>query len=239
MPIAARCKLPRGIAAVLFDFDDTLIDSYGARVASLDVVLRHAGVASPTAEEFIASLAGRQLNTALDELEARLGGNLGLFALYRRTYWLHKPQPVTLYPGMLYVLRELRRRGVALGIVTTKGRAFELEGRKVGAEAEMREAGIDGLFAAVIGFEDIANHKPHPEGVLLALERLGVPPGEALFVGDSAADMGAARSAGCRACLATWGAREGVAVPAKADVDMIASEPQQLLRLAFKTRAGG
>ena len=60
-------------------------------------------------------------------------------------------------------------------------------------------------FSVVVGFEDVARHKPYPEGVELALERLGVLPEEALLVGDSAADIEAARAAGCPSCHATWG----------------------------------
>jgi pyrophosphatase PpaX len=57
----------------------------------------------------------------------------------------------------------------------------------------------------VIAVEDTAPHKPHPDPILAALERLGARPDEAAYVGDSPFDVGAARVAGVHAVAATWG----------------------------------
>ncbi|MBI3744375.1 MAG: HAD-IA family hydrolase, partial [Chloroflexi bacterium] len=113
---------------------------------------------------------------------------------------------VRLYPGVGNMLRSLRKRVAAMGIVTQKQRAFHLEGRPSGAQAELLELGIDAHFATVVGFEDVANHKPHPEPILLALERLGADPRTTLVVGDSVADIESGRAAGCLTCFASWGA---------------------------------
>ena len=59
-----------------------------------------------------------------------------------------------------------------MGIVTQKGWNTEVEGRRVGASQEMAELGIDEFFSTGVGFESVTNHKPHPESVLLALERV-------------------------------------------------------------------
>ena len=80
------------------------------------------------------------------------------------------------------------------------------------------------LFSVVVGFEDVARHKPDPEGVELALGRLGVLPKEALLVGDSAADIEAARAAGCPSCYATWGI-QGDTVPLSTSPDYVARSP--------------
>ena len=49
----------------------------------------------------------------------------------------------------------------------------------------------------VIGSADVTRHKPDPEGLCLAMERLGAAPEETLFCGDTVLDAGAARNAGC------------------------------------------
>ena len=49
----------------------------------------------------------------------------------------------------------------------------------------------------MIGSADVHRHKPDPEGLLLAMERLGVSPGDTLFCGDTVLDAGAAQNAGC------------------------------------------
>ena len=88
-------------------------------------------------------------------------------------------------PGMV---KRLREHGLMLGIVSTKYR------RRIEGILE-RERLLDS-FAVIVGGEDVSQHKPDPESLLLALERLGVLPGEALYVGDSVTDAQAARRAG-------------------------------------------
>ena len=75
-----------------------------------------------------------------------------------------------------------------LGIVSTKYR------RRIEGILE-RERLLDS-FAVIVGGEDVSQHKPDPQSLLLALDRLGVPAREALYVGDSVTDAQAARRAG-------------------------------------------
>jgi pyrophosphatase PpaX len=82
-------------------------------------------------------------------------------------------------------------------VVTSKLRRGTLRG--------MELCGITEHFDVVVTPEDVENAKPHPEPVHLALSRLGVPPEEALFVGDSPHDMAAGREAGTRTAAALWG----------------------------------
>jgi len=56
--------------------------------------------------------------------------------------------------------------------------------------------GLDGSVDAVVGRDSVEAHKPDPEPLLCAIERIGGQPGTALFVGDSASDQEAAERAG-------------------------------------------
>ncbi len=97
---------------------------------------------------------------------------------------------VALIDGARDVLESLNARGVATGIVTSGGRervSRELEGRGLASH----------IHACVYGCE-VAEKKPHPEGLLLALERLEVAAHEAVYVGDSPEDIEMARGAGVR-----------------------------------------
>jgi pyrophosphatase PpaX len=58
----------------------------------------------------------------------------------------------------------------------------------------------------IVGCDGSTRHKPDPEPVQIALTRLGCPPGEAVFVGDSVHDIIAGNAAGVRTVAATWGA---------------------------------
>jgi len=82
----------------------------------------------------------------------------------------------------------LKRRGFALGILSNKFRY-----RVTGA---LRRENLLASFDTVIGAEDVAELKPAPEGLLLAIERLGNPAPATLYVGDSVTDAETAARAG-------------------------------------------
>ena len=219
--------------AVIFDLDDTLIDSFDSRLHAIAEVFRLVGIEAPTAHEFLTSLGGRQLFGAIEVLApGRHIDGTSLSEAYRRFYWSKEPGLISLFPGIRPLLRDLNSSGCGLGIVTQKRREFTMEGRRCGASSELDELGVANLFSAVVGFEDVARHKPDPEGVALALNKLGVLPEEALFVGDSAADIEAARAAGCPSCHATWGI-QGDAAPLGTSPDFVARSPAELRSLAL------
>jgi pyrophosphatase PpaX len=182
-------------AVVLFDLDGTLIDSGAIILASM----RHAA----------ATVLGREIPE--EQLMAAVGGP-GLVAQMRaldearvdelvRVYREHnEPLHDTLEPcpGIEGALAELRRQGRRLGIVTAKRHVT------VRLAFDVLPA-LEPCFDVVVGSDDTERHKPHPEPLLHALERLGASPGEAAYVGDSPFDVRAARAAGCTAVAVTWG----------------------------------
>jgi HAD superfamily hydrolase (TIGR01662 family) len=96
---------------------------------------------------------------------------------------------VTTMPGVYETLEILKKKGYMLGIVSsrrnkqTKYLIPELEALKT-------------VFDAHIFYEDVKNHKPHPEPLLVIAERLGVAPNECVYIGDADTDMHAAEAAG-------------------------------------------
>jgi phosphoglycolate phosphatase len=107
----------------------------------------------------------------------------------------------SLYPRSAYVLGALRERGIGSAIVSTKFR-YRIEA--ILAAAELRDA-VD----VIVGGEDVAQHKPHPEALRHALARLGVDPTTSLYVGDHPIDGVAAKNAGIRFVRVTTGADHG------------------------------
>ena len=226
-------SIPCGLSTVLFDLDDTLADSFDARVSALGKVFFEEGIGPPTAAEFLVGLHGRQLKEALAQIEADMGMKLDLFERYRQTYWTKEPGQIRLYPDIGTCLKRLRSRGVRLGIVTQKVREFEVDGHRTGAMEELRELGVSDMFSVVVGFEDVTYHKPHPEAVHVALSRLGAAPEETLMVGDSRADIEAARRAGCWSCHAIWGISADQAGLGDEQADLVAKTPDILLGLDY------
>ena len=209
--------------AVIFDLDDTLLDSISARVITLQRVFTSVGITEQDAERFLRDLQGTSLSAALAQLAKDLGIEVDLFLDYRRTYWTKEQGILKLYSGIKQMLNKLHEYGLKLGVVTNKAVNVEFEGNVIGARQELQKLGIADLFAVLIGFEDVTLHKPHPEGINTALIRLDVAPGETLMVGDSAGDIGAAQAAGCPSCYATWGlpANERTSMLANISTDFI------------------
>ena len=85
------------------------------------------------------------------------------------------------------VITHLKRRGISLGIVSTKFR-YRIE-------AILGRENLLDLFDVIVGGEDVSKHKPDPEGLMMAIERLGGSRTTSLYVGDSVTDAETARRA--------------------------------------------
>lgn len=90
-------------------------------------------------------------------------------------------QSPALLPGVRNALDRLVSRGAALGIVTNGDRA------RVSREIEL--LGLTNIFKVLVCGDDVARRKPHPEGLLLAMERLGKKPEVCCYVGDCPEDI--------------------------------------------------
>jgi pyrophosphatase PpaX len=180
---------------VLFDLDGTLIDSGAMIVASM----RHAAT----------TVLGREIPE--EQLKAAVGGP-GLVAQMRaldearvdelvQAYRLHnEPLHAELEScaGIEDALHVLRREGRRLGIVTAKRHAtIQLA---FGVLPHLEDS-----FDVLVGADDTARHKPHPDPILLALDKLDAAPAQAAYVGDSPFDIQAARAAGVAAVAVAWG----------------------------------
>jgi pyrophosphatase PpaX len=84
-------------------------------------------------------------------------------------------------------------------------------------------------FDTVVTGDDTERHKPAPDPLQLALERLGGDPSSAVYVGDSPFDIRAAKAAGTAAIAVTWGGIHSRARLAGESPDVILDEPLKLL----------
>ena len=97
-----------------------------------------------------------------------------------------------LLPGAVETLTALKLRGVAVAIVSTK---LAVTIREI-----FQHNHADDLLDLIVGGKDVARNKPDPEGLQLAMGRLGLEPGQVLFCGDTVIDAQAAQSAGVDFC---------------------------------------
>jgi pyrophosphatase PpaX len=180
---------------VLFDLDGTLIDSGPIILASMQhAVGTVLGREIPPAELQM-SIGGQGIVAQMTAIDADHVDEL-LEAYKEHNDGLH--ETLEAFDELLALLPGLKAEGRKLGIVTAKRH------RTVGLALD-RFPTLAAAFDVVVGYEDTSRHKPDPEPVLLAIERLGGTPDEAVYVGDSPFDIGAARAAGVFAVAVGWG----------------------------------
>lgn len=184
-----------GPVALLFDLDGTLLDSIGLLLASMEHAFQGAPRA-PTRAQWTAGI-GTPLRTQLAEWADDDVAVEQYVARYREYQHRNLESLTTAYDGVVEVLEWARAGGFRTGVVTSKGRGMTAR--------SLEHTGIAGFFDTVVTYEDTDRHKPGPEPVWLALERLGCVAERALFVGDSPHDMFAGRAAGVATAAALWG----------------------------------
>lgn len=176
--------------AVCFDFDYTLGDSTDSIVAGFQYGLPALGWPAPSREAVRATIG-----YVLEDSYTLLTGdhspeNRAKFRpLFLEGAMERQRRETTLFPGTRELLRGLKARGTKLAIVSSK--------RGDTIEIIMDRHHLLGELDLVIGSADVSRHKPDPEGLVLAMGRLGVTPEETLFCGDTVLDAGAAQNAGC------------------------------------------
>ena len=174
--------------AVLFDFDLTLADSTGAVVSCFAYALDRIG-APPVSAEAVRGTIGLGLGEALTALTGNQDQANEI--RFRRHFVEHADRIMVdqteLLGGVLSALAELRERGLALGIVSTKFR-YRIE-------HTLDRFGIRDRFESLVGGDSVEHLKPDPEGLLLSLKQLGVDWHQALYVGDHVVDAEAAARA--------------------------------------------
>jgi pyrophosphatase PpaX len=181
--------------ALLFDLDGTLIDSLDLLLDCMDSAF--AGRARrPTRAQWTAGI-GTPLRTQLAEWADSAEDVHTLVEGYRAYQDVHLERLTSLFPDVASTVAWARAQGHATAIVTSKGRVM--------TQRSLRHVGLESAFDTVVTYEETLRHKPMPDPVWLALERLGLSADRALFVGDSPHDMHAGRAANVRTAAALWG----------------------------------
>ncbi|MCI0524496.1 MAG: HAD-IA family hydrolase [Acidobacteria bacterium] len=129
-----------------------------------------------------------------DFLEAKSEELTEVYRAFTRQWHDEMIEP---FEGIEETLRELRARGLSLGVVSSKMRAGLLRGLDAYQMA--------GNFDVIVAGDDCENHKPHPEPLLRALGALNKSRDEVIYIGDSAHDIAAGRAARVRTAAAAWG----------------------------------
>ena len=205
--------------SILFDLGNTLVSYFereefpavlAASLGAAHAALSAAGYREHSLAEVIeraaregrepADLTTRRLAERLEAVFGRGAAELGGNGLRRAAREFVGPMhaPAAVYPDTIPALERLRAAGYRIGIVSNLpwGVPSELW------RGELARHGIEAHLEFALFCSDVGYRKPAPQIFQAALEQLGVPPGETLFVGDEPVwDVEGAERAGIPAVL--------------------------------------
>lgn len=191
-----------GYSAVVFDLDGTVADT------ALDI--REALVRTLAVEDLppvdtasVRLMIGGGPRLLVERALHRLGVDTDTALVERLTHGFHREYLAQnnrlsrLFDGVESTLQQLHTAGIGVGLCSNKPDDL--------CHLLARNLGIDRYIDEILGSNGDMPMKPDPTPLLCIIERLGVPPEETLYVGDSATDVTTARCAGVPVMLVSYG----------------------------------
>ncbi len=185
---------------VLFDLDGTIANSDEMVVRSFQELYRLYGDGRELTREECYYFSG----PTLDKSFAKLFPNGDFDLLFKEFYRISKPlyeEVIVPYPHSKEVLLDFKKRGIKLGIITNKKHDMSVYCLQI--------IGLLDLFDIVVGYEDVKERKPAPDGILLAMDKFHIKDkSRVLYVGDNPSDIETGHNADVDMCFTAWGPRK-------------------------------
>lgn len=208
---------------VLFDLDGTLVDSAPDLCASLNRIRRSENLAPlpyNVLREYAGSGARGLLKIGFDitdqdprfpELKER----------FLSDYQNHCAEKVCCFDGIEQTLEEIEQAGWQWGVVTNKFSNFTIP--------IMKKLGLYDRACVIISGDETGKLKPHPDNMLVALNKMRALPQETPYVGDDIRDSKVAQNLGMPFAAATWGyLRQDFPID-EWHTHLVAHHPQELI----------
>ncbi len=212
------------VSAMLFDLDGTLLDTAPDMVAALNQLRGERGegpLPYGLARAHVSNGALGLLRIGFPGMTPVAGDPL--HCRYLELYAARLVEQSALFSGMDGVLDALDAARLPWGVVTNKPRQF--------TEPLLAALRLLERAACVVSGDTLPERKPHPRPLLFALEQLGLPARETVYVGDAPRDIEAGRAAGMGTIAARYGYVEPDEDPARWGADHIIDHPAELLSL--------
>jgi len=186
------------IKAVVFDLDETLIDSKGALIQYFTELYAHIGEPFPEAnKEFLYTAPERGILKALIQNPDKLAAARAFRDSFSEERHL---KAITLKPFAKETIEALHGT-YKLAVATNRGPT---------TEAVLEQLGIRPYFEIVISARTLSQAKPHPLVMNTIFEHLNVTHAEAVFIGDSIVDVQTAKNVNVPSIIVGTHAKEGL-----------------------------
>jgi pyrophosphatase PpaX len=187
--------MPQKIDAILFDLDGTLLNSIDGIVESFRHTIDHFVPDHGLDSQAIIKMLGLPLMEQMRQIGQCPQKAEQMVDHYREHNYKIIPQ-MPLYDGVTKILEDLRAH-YKLGVVTAKQRTSAL--------MSITEHQLETKFEVIVTSSDTLRHKPDPEPLLYALDKINTKPQHCIYVGDATFDIQCAKAAGCLSIAALWG----------------------------------
>jgi phosphoglycolate phosphatase len=217
--------------AIVWDLDGTLVDSAPDLATALNNVLDMRGFMTLPLEQ-VRTMIGNGVPKLVDRGFNAVGMRLDedqldrLVIMFKRAYHACATERTRPYPGIVKALEQLRAMSLPMGVCTNKPEDLS---RQI-----LENLGLDGYFSSVVGGDTTEALKPDPLPLRTCLAELLAVPKNSLMIGDSAADVAAARAAGMPVGVVPWGYRRAPA--ADLGADFILDDPLKLPAMLARER---
>ncbi|MGN0395033.1 MAG: HAD family hydrolase [Coprococcus sp.] len=209
-------------STVIFDLDGTLLNTLEDLTDSVNYALSLYGYKERGIDEvrmFVGNGIRKLIERAVPpKTDVEIIDKV--FAAFKQHYLNNMMNKTKPYDGIMTLLSELNKRGVAMAIVSNK--------YDQGVKGLNRHFFSDYIKVAIGESENIAK-KPAPDTVYEAVRKLGINPEDAVYVGDSDVDIATAENSGLDCISVTWGFRDRTFLEEKG-ATVIIDEPCELLK---------
>ena len=211
------------VETVVFDMDGTILNTIDDIAGAVNYILKKYELPLRTVEEvkgFVGNGLKRTLLLSVPEgcSEDFVDSIFDEFTEYYKNHSNIYTQP---YDGIVDALKELKRRGYKLAVVSNKRHE---------AVVKLCDTFYKGLFDTMLGETEGINRKPAPDMVNLVLDRLKSDKSRSVYVGDSDVDIKTANNSGLNGIYVSWGFRsKGFLISEGAEC--IVNTPEQLLEI--------
>jgi pyrophosphatase PpaX len=179
--------------AIIFDFDGTMVNSEEETIRiARPVISKHLGreISDREMDGLKGKVWKKEFRNWFPENHMQVHQEI-------IQSWEQTDPEINAYTGVSEILRIILENGIPMGIASSR-------------ETSLLEEIIEKLewkryFKAVVGQDDTVKHKPEPEPLLLAAEKMGLKPSECIYIGDQIWDIKASKAAGMISGAALWG----------------------------------
>jgi len=200
---------------VIFDVDGTILDTYPLVRASYIHTFKKYLPEYEYDEKLLKSFFGPPLPDTFKKVTSDDELIKLLILEYQKFSNENAEKYLKTFPNLIPVLKNLKSKGHKLAVLSNK--------HSEAIRFEFKTLGIFPYFDFIIGYNDVVNPKPHPEGIYKIKEKFKE---DCIFVGDSIYDIEAAKNANVKIIIVSW-----ANLPESVKVDYVIDEFSEILEI--------